>query len=227
METPLSSSRGDESSAIRFWAKVKCTVLQVLTPKPSPPSRWSVGCCQNPNMGVVASFERKRGRVRPQGLIRQESAAMTSTAKTNPLTSKDAVRFLVLLDPDLTNEQIQSRLDWLGLPSCTTFLISTIRASFREDVRLLEQAGLLRDRKPRIPSRIRLPSSRTGTNRGGVRAYKGAVAATRPHTRPLGPPWPGSFPASRARGCISGNGNLDMMLPQSYSVARRQLLRLD
>jgi hypothetical protein len=46
---------------------------------------------------------------------------------TKPLTSKDAVRFLTLLNPDLTNAEIQLRLDWLGLPECTTFLIAQIR----------------------------------------------------------------------------------------------------
>ena len=77
------------------------------------------------------------------------------TTTTKPLTPKDAIRFLTLLNPDLSNEQIQQRLDWLGLPSCTLFLISAIRASFRDDARFLEKVGLLRNRKPIIPSRLR------------------------------------------------------------------------
>ena len=71
------------------------------------------------------------------------------------ITVKDAIRYLTLHDPDLTNEAIQQRLRWLGLSECTTFVISCIRRSFREDMRFLERVGLLTDRKPAIPSRIR------------------------------------------------------------------------
>jgi hypothetical protein len=74
---------------------------------------------------------------------------------TKPLTYKDAIRYLVLMDSSLTSEQIRKRLDWLGLPSCTTFVISQIRAGFRDDMRFLERVGLLRNRKPLIPFRIR------------------------------------------------------------------------
>jgi hypothetical protein len=72
-----------------------------------------------------------------------------------PLTSKDAIRYLTLMDADLTNEEIQQRLGWLGLESCTTFLISCTRKSFRDDVRFLRRVGMLNDREPVIPSRIR------------------------------------------------------------------------
>jgi hypothetical protein len=71
------------------------------------------------------------------------------------LTLKDAVRYLTLHDPNLTPEQIQQRLDWLGLPECTLFLISQIRAGLRSDMRFLERVGLLRNRKPLIPACIR------------------------------------------------------------------------
>ena len=72
-----------------------------------------------------------------------------------PLTVSDAIRYLTLMDPDLTNEQVQQRLEWLGLESCTTFLISCVRKSFRDDVRFLKRIGMLNDRKPVIPSRLR------------------------------------------------------------------------
>ena len=74
---------------------------------------------------------------------------------TRLLTSKDAIRFLTLMDADLTPAQIQQRLVWLGLPECTTFLISSIRRQFRDDVRFLRRIGMLNDREPLIPSRIR------------------------------------------------------------------------
>lgn len=74
---------------------------------------------------------------------------------TKTLTTKDAIRFLSLHDRDLTNTQIQQRLDWLGLPECTTFTISCVRRSFREDVHLLERVGMLNDTEPIIPARIR------------------------------------------------------------------------
>ena len=71
------------------------------------------------------------------------------------LTVTDAVRYLTLHDPDLTNLQIQDGLVWLGLPECTTFVISHMRRSFRDDMRFLRRVGLLRNREPIIPSRIR------------------------------------------------------------------------
>ena len=71
------------------------------------------------------------------------------------LTVMDAIKFLSLHDPDLTNEQVQQRLGWLGLESCTTFLISSIRRSFRDDMRFLKRVGMLNDVEPVIPSRIR------------------------------------------------------------------------
>jgi hypothetical protein len=73
-----------------------------------------------------------------------------------PLKTRDVIRYLSLLDPDLTNEQIQQRLEWLGLvPTCTTFVISAIRKGLLDDMRFLERVGLLRNRKPLIPSRLR------------------------------------------------------------------------
>jgi len=73
-----------------------------------------------------------------------------------PLTSKDAIRFLTLLDAGLTNKQIADRLDWLGLPECTSFLIAQTRSSLREHVRFFDRVGLLRkNRQPLIPARIR------------------------------------------------------------------------
>jgi hypothetical protein len=74
---------------------------------------------------------------------------------TRNITVKDAIRFLSLLDPDLTNEAIQQRLEWLGLPECTTFVISHMRRSFRDDMRFLQRVGMLRNGEPIIPSRIR------------------------------------------------------------------------
>ena len=71
------------------------------------------------------------------------------------LTSRDAVRYLVLIDSSLSVEDIQSRLEWLGLPSCTSFLVSQIRRSLRDHLRFLKQAGLLRNKPPLIPSRLR------------------------------------------------------------------------
>ena len=72
-----------------------------------------------------------------------------------PLTVRDAIRFLTLLDDGLSNAQIQQRLEWLGLPPCTLFLISQTRACLRDDMRFLERAGLLRDKRALIPARIR------------------------------------------------------------------------
>ena len=72
-----------------------------------------------------------------------------------PLTVTDAVRYLTLMDPDLTNLQIQDRLVCLGLAECTTFTISHMRRTFLDDVRFLRRIGLLNDREPLIPSRIR------------------------------------------------------------------------
>lgn len=77
------------------------------------------------------------------------------TTTKNRLTHKDAIRYLTLLAPDLTTEQIQQRLDWLGLPPCTLFLISTIRSGLLSDMRFLERAGLLRNKRALIPARIR------------------------------------------------------------------------
>jgi hypothetical protein len=71
------------------------------------------------------------------------------------MSVKDAIKFLSLHHPDLTNLQVQQRLEWLGLPECTTFTISCIRRSFRDDVHFLKRVGLLKDRAPLIPSRIR------------------------------------------------------------------------
>ena len=71
------------------------------------------------------------------------------------LTVMDAIKFLSLHDPDLSNEEVQQRLGWLGLESCTTFLISSIRRSFRDDMRFLKRVGMLNDVEPVIPSRIR------------------------------------------------------------------------
>ena len=75
--------------------------------------------------------------------------------KTKPLSFKDAVRFLTLWNSDFTNVQIQERLEWLGLEKCTTFLIAQIRSGLRSDMRFLKQVGLLRNRAPPYPSRIR------------------------------------------------------------------------
>jgi hypothetical protein len=72
-----------------------------------------------------------------------------------PPTIKDVIRYLVLMNPDLSNEEIQLRLDWLDLPPCTLFLIAQIRAGFRDDVRFLERIGMLRNKRPLIPSRLR------------------------------------------------------------------------
>ena len=72
-----------------------------------------------------------------------------------PLTARDAIRFLSLHDPNLTNKDIKDRLEWLGLPECSTFLIGQIRGSFRSDMRFLKRAGLLRNRKPTLPDAIR------------------------------------------------------------------------
>ena len=71
------------------------------------------------------------------------------------LTPSDVIRFLTLHDPDLTAAQIQDRLEWLGLEKCTTFLITQIRGAFLRDLHFLTRLGLLNDRKPTIPSRIR------------------------------------------------------------------------
>lgn len=71
-----------------------------------------------------------------------------------PLTVMDAIKYLTLYDPDLTSLQIQDRLKWLGLDSCTTFLIS-IRRSFRDDMRFLKKIGMLSDNAPEIPVQIR------------------------------------------------------------------------
>ena len=73
---------------------------------------------------------------------------------TTPVTLL-LIKFLSLHDPDLTNEQVQQRLGWLGLESCTTFLISSVRRSFRDDMRFLKRIGMLNDVEPVIPSRIR------------------------------------------------------------------------
>ena len=67
----------------------------------------------------------------------------------------DAIKFLTLLDDDLTAAQIQQRLEWLGLPEASTFLVGQIRGQFRADMRFLERVGLLRDRTPTIPDAIR------------------------------------------------------------------------
>lgn len=72
-----------------------------------------------------------------------------------PLTVRDAVRYLALMDDGLSNEQIQQRLSWLSLPSRTLFLISRIRSSLLDDMRFLERAGLLRHKRALIPARIR------------------------------------------------------------------------
>jgi hypothetical protein len=74
---------------------------------------------------------------------------------TKTLTPKDAVRYLMLHDPDLTSKQLQDRLKWLGLPELTTFTISNFRRSFREDLNFLKRAGMLRNREPVIPDLIR------------------------------------------------------------------------
>ena len=74
---------------------------------------------------------------------------------TKPPTIRDAIRFLTLWNPDLTNVQIQQRLVWLELPECSTFLIASIRSSFRDDVRFLKRVGLLRNKPALIPSCIR------------------------------------------------------------------------
>ena len=70
------------------------------------------------------------------------------------LTLKDAIRYLMLYDPDLTSAQIQERLVWLGF-DVTKFVVSHFRSSFRDDVRFLRKLGLLRNREPRIPDQIR------------------------------------------------------------------------
>ena len=80
---------------------------------------------------------------------------MTTTKPSKPLTVRDVVRYLSLWDEDLTNKDIRDRLDWLGHPECSTFLIGQIRGSFRSDMRFLEKLGLLRDRPPIIPNAIR------------------------------------------------------------------------
>ena len=74
---------------------------------------------------------------------------------TKTLTRKDAIKYLTLHDPDLTNAQIQTRLQWLGLPPCTTFLIAQIRGGLRDDVRFMKKVGLLRNKPALIPSCIR------------------------------------------------------------------------
>lgn len=71
------------------------------------------------------------------------------------MTTKDAIKFLALLDDGLSAEQIQQRLYWLGLPDCTLFLISQIRAALRDDMRFLQRAGLLRNKRALVPARIR------------------------------------------------------------------------
>ena len=76
---------------------------------------------------------------------------MTTTRKT--LSSKDVIRYLTLINPDLTNAQIQTRLEWLGLPECSLFVVSSIRNSLRDDMRFLEKAGMLRNKRPLIPAR--------------------------------------------------------------------------
>ena len=74
---------------------------------------------------------------------------MTTTRKT--MTSKDVIRYLTLMNPDLTNAQIQTRLEWLNLPECSLFVISSIRNSLRDDVRFLEKAGMLRNKYTTYP----------------------------------------------------------------------------
>ena len=76
-----------------------------------------------------------------------------STTKT--LSVHDAIKYMTLHDPDLTNSQISDRLNWLGLPECSVFLVGQIRGQFRRDLYFLKKVGLLRERKPTIPSRIK------------------------------------------------------------------------
>ena len=71
------------------------------------------------------------------------------------LLALDAIRFLTLLDSSLPTEDIEVKLDQLGLPSCTRFLVVQIRRSLRDHFRFLKEAGLLKNKPPLIPSRLR------------------------------------------------------------------------
>ena len=74
---------------------------------------------------------------------------------TKTLSVHDAIKFLTLLDDDLTAAQIQQRLEWLGLPETSLFLVSQIRGSFRRDLLFLKKVGLLRNKEPLIPDCIK------------------------------------------------------------------------
>ena len=76
------------------------------------------------------------------------------TTTTRDLTLRDAVRYLVLGNPDITNAQIQQRLGWLGF-ECSSFVVSSIRGSLRDHLRFLRRVGLLGNKQPLIPSCIR------------------------------------------------------------------------
>jgi hypothetical protein len=76
------------------------------------------------------------------------------------MSPTDNIRWLLLQDPDLSIADIQSNLRRLNQPVPSEFLISQVRSNFRRDMKVLDQAGLLRHRSPELPALFRSRSNR-------------------------------------------------------------------
>src|SRR5690242_4245323 len=69
-------------------------------------------------------------------------------------SAREAVFYLLVLKPNSSTQELQVRLEELGF-SCTGFLVAQLRRSVREDTRLFERVGLLRNRSRSILEEVR------------------------------------------------------------------------
>jgi hypothetical protein len=79
---------------------------------------------------------------------------------TRTLTTKDAIRHLVLCDPDISVDDIADRLDELDLHVPTKFYIATFKRKLRDTMRFLRKQGMIVDKPHKLPASMRRPRKR-------------------------------------------------------------------
>jgi hypothetical protein len=71
------------------------------------------------------------------------------------LQPPDAIRFLLLNEPNLSVSEIGERLHRLGIEVPTGICIAQIKNHFRRSLNVIEQAGMLRsNRSPELPQEL-------------------------------------------------------------------------
>ena len=91
-----------------------------------------------------------------------------------PLSTIEAIKFLILLDRDITAVEIMDRLASLGHTSPSKFTVSSIRADLRSSLRVLEQARLLKSGPPKLSPSIKsqLESKPVAVNHRSLRRFE-------------------------------------------------------